>query len=141
MLARAGSRSAALLPESGPARSLTSPRVGRELKVSTAAGFRLPERAFPATRFPAPEVHGLPKPGEKRSTASVAPRSLTPNILIIENTPMEMRIPPPPSPELARRFRWPGAFEISIQFREAANETRALAVPFGLPEDSVKERK
>jgi hypothetical protein len=141
LLARAEARSAALLPESRPARRLTTPRVGRELKVSTAAGFRLPERAFPATRFPAPEVHGLPTPREKRFKPSAAPRVLTPNILVIENTPVEMRIPPPPSPELGRRLRWPGAFEISIQFLDAANETRALAVPFGVPDDSVKERK
>jgi hypothetical protein len=142
MLARAASKSATELPESGRPRRLTAPRSGRELKVSMAAGFRLPERIFPAPKFPAPEVHGLPQPVVKRFTASAPPRALTPHQLAIETTPAELRIPTPPTADFGRQFRWPGPFEISIQFRDAANEARTMAVPFGVPEDSlIKERK
>ena len=141
MLARAASRAAVTMPEARPARRLTASRIGRELKVSTAAGFRLPERAFPSPQFPAPEVHGLPQPAGKRFTTSAPPRALTPNLLVIETPPAEMRFPAAPAAEFGRPFRWPGAIEISIQFRDAANGARPLAVPFGVPEESVKERK
>ena len=87
-------------------------------------------------------MNSLPsKPSEKRFTTSAPPRALTPNLLVIETPPAEMRFPTPPAADFGRRFRWPGAIEISIQFRDAANGARPLAVPFGVPEESVKERK
>jgi hypothetical protein len=129
------------MPEARPARPLASTCVGRALRVSTAAGFRLPARAFPPTTFSGPEVCGLPQPAEKRSVAAAAPPPVTQSPLEIETTPAEMRIPAAPDPHVARRFQWPGAFEVPLQFRDAANTARHLAVPLGVTEESAKERK
>ena len=141
LLARGTGKSAAALPELRPARRLEAASAGRALRVSAAAGFRLPERAAPATRFARPEVQGLPTPDIRKTTAAAPPRELPRNVLTIEIAPAAMRIPPPPGADHGRRFRWPGAFDIHLEFRNAANAARPMSVPFGPPEDSVKERR
>lgn len=139
LLARVDSRSAAPMPGARPARRVAAPSLGRALRVSTAAGFRLSVREFPAPRFAAPEVQGLPRPGARRMSAA-APQGVPAGVREIGITPAAMRTPPPPGPDFESRFRWPGAFEISLEFRNAANARRPLAVPFGPPEESAKER-
>ena len=141
LLARARSRASAAMPESRPARRLTVPRIGRPLRVSTAAGFRVREALTPAPRFAGPQVHELAQPHERRRFAAVPPGPAVPMPAAIDTSPAAMRLPLPPGPNFERRFRWPGAFDIPIQFRNAANAPRILAAPFGASEDPVKERK
>jgi hypothetical protein len=129
------------MPEARPARRITGQRVGRALRVSTAAGFRLPDQALPKSQFAGPEVGGLPCPEAKRLAAAAAPEPGEGNVLQIEIPMAEARIPRAPEANFERRFRWPGAIEVNPEFRNAANEARALAVPFGPPEEFVKERK
>lgn len=140
LLARSGKRSTDTMPESRPARPVTAARLGRALRVSTAAGFRLPERALPSSRFEGPELGGLPAPEAKKLVAAAAPEKAEGNILVIEIPAAEVRIPRAPEADFERRFRWPGAIEMSMRRRNAADEARPLAVPFG-PPDELKERK
>jgi hypothetical protein len=139
LFARSGKRAASTMPESRPARPMSAARTGRALRVSMAAGFRLPERAFPASRFAGPDVDGLPSPEAKRIVAAAPPETGVGNVLEIEIPASEMRIPPAPEANFERRFRWPGAMETKIPVCNAANGARLLAVPFG-PPDEVKER-
>lgn len=140
LLARSERRSASTMPESRPARPVAAARVGRALRVSTATGFRLPAKALPSSGFKGLEVGGLPTPRIKSMVTAAAPPRAEGNVLVVALPVAEIPIPSAPEANLERRFRWPGVMEMSVKYRNAANETRGLAVPFG-PPDEAKERK
>jgi hypothetical protein len=141
LIARSASRAASVMPEPRPARRLGAPSLGRALRVSTAAGFRLPERPAVSPRFAGPEVQGLPETNVRRMAALTPPGKSSPKQLAIEIAPSLMQIPPAPPADFQRTFRWPGVFDIPLEFRDASNATRPLAVPFRPLEESAKERK
>jgi hypothetical protein len=142
LLAEAAHRTAGPMSASCPARKMTTPARGRALRVSTSATFVLPVKALPATRYAPATADGLPSRGPKPLTTMAGPSKTKPMAEAIETTPAEMRLPPPPPANFQRRFRWPGAFETNLKFRDAANEPRVSAVPFGRPEEfAAKERK
>jgi hypothetical protein len=142
LLAEAERRTAGPMSASRPARRLTAPSRGRALRVSPSATFGLPVKALPATRYTPATADGLPSRGPKRLTVMAGPSEMKPMAAAIETAPAEMRLPPAPPADFQRRFRWPGAFETNLKFRDAANEARVSAVPFARPEEfAAKERK
>jgi hypothetical protein len=142
LLADAEHRTAGPMSASRPARRMTAPSRGRALRVSTSSTFRLPVQALPATRYAPATADGLPSQGPKRLNGAAGPSEAKPMAEAIETPPAEMRLPPAPPANFQRRFRWPGAFDTNLQFRNAANEARVSAVPFGRPEEfAAKERK
>jgi hypothetical protein len=142
LLAEAAHRTAGPMSAARPARRLTEPSRGRALRVSTSATFRVPVKALPATRYAPATADGLPSRGPKRLTVLAGPREIEKMAEAIETAPAEMRLPPAPPADFQRRFQWPGAFETNLKFRDAANEPRVSAVPFGRPEEfAAKERK
>jgi hypothetical protein len=142
LLAQAERRTAGPMSASRPALRMTAPSRGRALRVSTSATFGLPVKALPATRYTAEAADGLPSRGPKRLNGMSVPAKMEPLVEAIETEPAEMRLPPPPTANFQRRFQWPGAFETTMKFRDAANEARVSAVPFARPEEfAAKERK
>lgn len=142
LLEQAEQRTAGRVSAARPARRITSPSRGRALRVSVSATFHLPEKALPSTRYTVAAADGLPTKGPRRLTAAAAPVEIQLTIQEIETPPAEMRLPPSPPADFQRVFRWPGAFDTNLKFRNAANEARVSAVPFGRPEEfAAKERK
>jgi hypothetical protein len=140
LLARGARRQVTPMPAQPP-RGISRPSRGRALRVSTAAGFRIPDAKPPAVPYAAPPQR-LPETRPRRMTAAVRPPSASPIALAVESAPPAMRLPDAPGAAFERRFRWPGAFETRLPFRNAANEMRVTAVPFGPPDESApKERK
>ena len=142
LLARAGQRTAGVRSESRPPRRLTSACRGKALRVSTSAGFHLPERKPPSSGLAAAIVHGLVWPDVKPLAAASAPRSIQTTMLAVETVLSPVRTPHSPEPDFQRRFRWPEAFDVPLESRNAANAWRISAVPFAPPDEYVaKERK
>jgi hypothetical protein len=115
---------------------------GRALRVSTAAAFRIPQSMAPPIRFTPPQTNELPSPGAKALTMALPPAKVERFPQGIETEAQAMRLPPAPPPDFQRRFRWPEALEMSLEFRNAVNGHRCSTVPFGSPDESQsKERK
>jgi hypothetical protein len=107
---------------------------GRALRVSLAAGFRIPEwklrpvvlRGPSSAAMVWPELRLLrSEPFNHMSKA--APEGLSPAEMM--NAP-EMRIPASPSPVFGTVFHWPEALKLSQNFSNLAAPHRSAVVPF-----------
>jgi hypothetical protein len=116
---------------------------GRALRVSLAAGFRIPDRQMPGLDFAVPVLAGLRWPGlhdvsvkpyepGMRPLAPLAP----PEAAI---APPEMRLPAAPPAHFQGVFRWPEAMQMPLNFADFAVRHRTGAVPFTSSEESVQE--
>jgi hypothetical protein len=118
---------------------------GRALRVSLAAGFRIPEWKLRAQLFRGPLAPGMVWPGphplqsQPHGLAAAATLAeLSPAQIL--NTP-EMRIPAAPTPIFLTAFRWPEAKAISLAFANPAILHRSAFVPFTTSDEfSAKER-
>jgi hypothetical protein len=115
---------------------------GRALRVSSAATFRLPAVAAPPIEYGLLPTKELPRPGVLTVARVQRPAEADRRPLEIAAEGQEMRIPPSPPADFERRFRWPEALEMRLEFRNAANGHWSSAVPFGSPDElQTKERK
>jgi hypothetical protein len=113
---------------------------GKALRVSTAKAFRLPDSMAPAIQYTPPQTNELPRPDVKVMVKILPPAEAESRPVEIVTEPQAMRVPQPPPADFERRFRWPEALEMTLQFRNTANGHRTSAVPFGSP-DETKERR
>ena len=128
--------------QSAPAaRRVAVPCEGRALRVSMAAGFRIPEWKLQA-RLDGPEITGMVWPGIRPLSQGGSGASASPKPAVVALVAPALCIPAPPAENFERRFEWPGVLGINIQFVNAANGQRTSFVPFGPPDDYVpKERR
>jgi hypothetical protein len=136
--------------EQPPGAPMAGPRVTRgraagnrgiALRVSTSAGFLIPERKLPASRANI-AGGGFAWPDVKKLTAAAAPAQGSARVTAVESAHGAIRLPSPPKPVLERRFEWPEALEMNVPCRNTANGWRVSAVSFGSADESVaKERK
>ena len=117
---------------------------GRALRVSLAAGFRIPDWKLRPIVFPAPSVAGVVWPGVRPLLnqpfgAGVGAESvMTPHGLL--SFP-DMRIPVAPPAVLSITFRWPEGINVEIEYADFKAKHRTAFVPFTTSEDySGKER-
>jgi hypothetical protein len=120
--------------DAGRPRKIATPVKGRALRVSMAAGSRVPEWKLGATSAARPEIAGMRWPGARllQAAASAAAEPIASTIAVVEP---EMRIPAAPPAAFDGRFRWPGAIAVSIEFTDIANGQRTAFVPFSNPEE------
>jgi len=120
--------------DAGRPAKIAAPAKGRALRVSMAAGFRIPDWKLGAATAPPPQIAGMTWPGLRilRTVASRSAEPISTAILIAEP---EMRMPAAPPATFDGRFRWPGAIAVSIQFTDIANGQRTAFVPFSNPEE------
>lgn len=132
----------ALTAGARPARPATAPCKGRALRVSMAAGFRVPESKVRRLSLAAPEIAGFIWPGIRSYTPRAAAPSKPPAAADIEIPERPILLPAAPPPDWERRFEWPGVFGISLSAVTAADRRRTASVPFGPPDESLaKERR
>lgn len=121
---------------------------GKALRVSLAAGFRIPEWKLRPIAFPAPSPAGLLWPGLRplpcQPHGPVAEAAAAASPAVAPAMP-EMRIPaaPLPAERPAGRggFRWPQAMDLSGEFANSAALHRLAVVAFTSSEEySGKER-
>lgn len=124
-----------------PARKVSAAAQGRALRVSLAAGFRVPEWKLRGAVVPRPEIAGMRWPGARALDAASAPAQPDEKIGALTIAPAGMRIPAPPPPGFGPRFRWPEAMPISTSFVNMADGQRFASAPFGSPDESSKERR
>ena len=118
---------------------------GRALRVSLAAGFRIPEWKLRPLLFRGPSAAGMVWPGLRLldadpfgPEASATPAGMAPADIL--GVP-QMRIPAAPCPIFLTTFRWPGAMEVSLASANPAVLHRDAFVPFTTSEEySAKER-
>jgi hypothetical protein len=120
--------------DAGRPRKVATPVKGRALRVSMAAGFRVPEWKLGATSAARPEIAGMQWPGARPVTAA-ATSAAEPMASAIAVAEPELRIPAAPPLAFSGRFRWPGAIAVSIEFTDIANGQRTAFVPFSNPEE------
>ena len=135
---------AAALESAPPAiRCVGSALQGRALRVSLAAGFRVPEWQLPSV---SPGAAGDPGHGLAGHPAARAPgsgRASTPR------RASQWRFGEPPMPASPRRRRpisrgassGPAVMQIVIQFVDCAREQWTASAPFGCPDESLREGK
>jgi len=120
--------------DAGRPRKIATPVKGRALRVSMAAGFRVPEWKMGARTGARPEIAGMRWPGV-RPVHAIARAAAEPIASAIAVSEPEMRIPAAPPAAFEGRFRWPGAIAVSIEFTDIANGQRTAFVPFSNPEE------
>jgi hypothetical protein len=142
----APSAGAVLLSQSRPARPFDLAREGRDLRVSMAAGFRVPGPSTPPIRIPGPDSTGaawLPPPAasELSSAGYVRPRRGTADgrTQSVDLNEPALRIPPIPSPDNHGGFRWPGMMGLPTVSVSPTFRHRAAVVRFS-DENQTKER-
>jgi len=116
---------------------------GRALRVSLAAGFRIPEWTVRPIVFSVPVPAGLRAPGLLALCAVPYGPADAPDAIpeVVEINPPEMRIPAAPSADMGGVFHWPGLMNESLAFVSHVAAHRVAAVPFTTSEEyPAKER-
>jgi len=120
--------------DAGRTRRIATPVKGRALRVSLAAGFRIPDWKLGSITAGRPAIAGMRWPDVRplKATVAAAARPMASAIALAEP---EMRIPAAPPAAFEGAFRWPGAIAVSIEFTNIANGQRTAFVPFSNPEE------
>jgi hypothetical protein len=130
------------IESSRPARRVVVASMGRALRVSMAAGFRIPEWKLRAIALARPEIAGMRWPELRTLAPAAAVKQAVPSPASVEIAAPAMCVPAAPPHDVQRRFPWPGAMKISIQFVDSETRQRTTFVPFGNPDESLaKERR
>jgi hypothetical protein len=130
------------LESARPAHQVIEPLQGRALRVSMAAGFRVPEWKLRGVSLARPEITGMSWPDILPLDAKVAGSVPMASQLEVALTTPPMTIPPAPSADFERRFRWPGVIKIVVKNLDSTREQWSAFVPFGSPDESLaKERR
>jgi hypothetical protein len=124
----------AALLSAPPAQSLAAPREGRALRVSMAAGFRIPEWKLASSGLGEPEIPGMVWPGIRSLKAPVTAGEASPASSAMPITEPAARVPAAPPANFERRFEWPGVIRVRVQFIDCANARLTASAPFGCPE-------
>jgi hypothetical protein len=132
---------AAALESAPPAQSAGSACPGRALRVSLAAGFRVPDCSV-ESRLGLPEIPGMVWPGMQSLGRHGAAGQSSPTSFAIHFGEPPACLPDAPTANFERRFEWPGIMQIRVQFVECAKVQWTASAPFGCPDDSIpKERR
>jgi len=120
--------------DAGRPRRIATPVKGRALRVSLAAGFRVPDWKLGSITAGRPAIAGMRWPGVRplAAAATAVARPIASGVAVAEP---EMRIPAAPPAVFEGGFRWPGAIAVSIEFTNIANGQRTAFVPFSNPEE------
>jgi hypothetical protein len=118
---------------------------GRALRVSLAAGFRIPEWKLRPLLFRGPSAVAMVWPGLRTLRSEPLIRASGATLAGLSPTEImsapEMRIPASPLPQFGTVFHWPEARKISQHFANPAAPHRNAVIPFTTNEDySPKER-
>jgi hypothetical protein len=110
---------------------------GRTLKVSLAAGFRIPNWTMKPVAFAPEALSGIVWPGPQRigHTAFANPAGLDTKVLEQGLSAPEMRIPVAPPPDFGGVFHWPGVLQVALHSVNSEVPHRAAFVPFTTSEE------
>ena len=136
--AGAGTRFAAAPPVSFE----TPGCAGRALRVSMAAGFRIPTWKLQTAAFAGPAIAGMVWPGIRSLQARLLARPAETIAFAIAIIPPPLCVPAAPDLEFQGGMRRPGPLGISLHFINTASGRRTANVSFGNPDEfTAKERR
>jgi hypothetical protein len=119
-----------------PAQRIAAACEGRALRVSLAAGFRIPEWKLAYGGLAGPEIRGMIWPDIRSLKAPSKAGQASPTIFAMPIAPPAARTPAAPPANFERRFEWPGVIRVRVQFVDCTTGRLIASAPFGCADDS-----